>query len=273
VTSLILTEFDIIKTMEFLLLIGFVLFIYFISRRKTSSTTPDSNVNKLLNLIKINKEKHACKCYMEGLTPGEQRVADILAMKLDFKDYFLFNNIIIKSKNNTSTQIDHIVVSKFGVFVIESKDLSGWIFGSNNSSTWTQSLPGAIKYKFQNPLRQNYGHLMALKELMPFVKDNFYNVVVFTGNAEIKTERMENVLYLSELIEFIKKHNQVKLNENEVQFAIGKLSYACQTINITVGEHVANIYANKNINTINPNPQYSFNTYYNNPAKKAYLLK
>lgn len=230
-----------------------------------------------------NTSKHACKCYMEGLTPGEQKVADILAGELSYTDYFLFNNIIINSKNNISTQIDHIVVSKFGIFVIESKDLSGWIFGSKNSPTWTQSMPGAVKYKFQNPIHQNYGHLMALKELMPFAKDNFYNIVVFTGNAEIKTERIENVLYLDELIENIKKHSQEKLNENEVQFAIGKLSYACQTVNITVDEHVANIYANKNIQNPNQYRQESFGSYYNrrnpgyfrkgNPAKVAYIFK
>lgn len=209
-----------------------------------------------------NTSKHACKCYMEGLTPGEQKVADVLAGELSYTDYFLFNNIIINSKNNISTQIDHIVVSKFGIFVIESKDLNGWIFGSRNASTWTQSMPGAVKYKFQNPLRQNYGHLMALKELMPFAKDNFYNVVVFTGNAEIKTERIENVLYSSELIEYIKKYSQEKLNENEVQFAVGKLSYACQTINITVDEHVANIHANKNYQQVNQYNQRPFKAFY-----------
>ena len=210
-----------------------------------------------------NKNKHACKCYMEGLNSGEQKVADLLAAELSYTDYFLFNNIIINSKNNGSTQIDHIIVSKFGIFVLESKDLKGWIFGSKNQSTWTQSMPGAIKYKFQNPIHQNYGHLMALKDLMPFAKDNFYNIVVFTGEAEIKTESIENVIYLNKLIEYIKKYNQEKLNENEVQFAIGKLSYACQTINITVEEHIANIYANKNIaNTTQNNNRQSFGSYY-----------
>lgn len=262
--------------MEFLLLIGFIIFIYIIYRKENPNIIIDSNVKRLLDIIKINKEKHACKCYMEGLSPGEQRVADLLAIKLDFKDYFLFNNIIIKSKGNTSAQIDHIIVSKFGIFVLESKDLSGWIFGDKNGNNWTQSMPRARKYKFQNPIHQNYGHVMALKELMPFAKDNFYNVVVFTGNAEIKTERIENVLYLNELIDYIKKYNQEKLTEDEIQFAIGKLSYACQTVNITVDQHVANIYANKNTTNLNQYSQQPFNAYYNynkNPAKEAYLLK
>lgn len=209
-----------------------------------------------------NIKKHACKCYMEGLSYGEQKVANVLAQELSYKDYFIFNNIITHSKNNISTQIDHIIVSKFGIFVLESKDFSGWIFGDKNQSTWTKSMPGAIKYKFQNPIHQNYGHIMALKELMPFAKDNFYNIVVFSGDAEIKTDPIENVVYLNKLIDYIKKNDKVKLNEDEVQFAVGKLSYVCQTINITEAEHVANIHTNKNLQITNQYNRQPFNAYY-----------
>lgn len=270
--------------METIIFIAFFVGFLLLVIRFTWIFKDESFPYELQKIRHKNTSKHACKCYMEGLTFGEQKVADILAGELSYKDYFLFNNIIINSKNNVSTQIDHIVVSKFGIFVIESKDLNGWIFGSRNAFTWTQSMPGAVKYKFQNPIRQNYGHLMALKELMPFAKDNFYSIVVFTGSAEIKTERIDNVLYLSELIECIKKYNQEKLNENEVQFAVGKLSYACQTINITVDEHVSNIHANKNYqerSRFNPQP---FSAFYNrnknyrstvdkNPARTAYIYK
>lgn len=80
----------------------------------------------------INSEKHGCKCYMEGLTLGEQEVADTLSRELSYKNYFIFNNLILPSENNGSTQIDHIVVSRFGIFVIESKDYKGWIFGGRD---------------------------------------------------------------------------------------------------------------------------------------------
>lgn len=208
----------------------------------------------------INYEKHACKCYMEKLTDGEKKVADILAKELNYKDYFLFNNIIINSKKNISTQIDHIIVSKFGIFVVESKDFSGWILGNNNQDYWTQSFPRGKRFKFKNPVKQNYGHIFALKELMPFVKDNFYNLVVFTGEAEIKTGPIAHVVYLKDMIDHIKKLKNIVLSDNEVQFAVGKLSYACQTINISHDEHVANIHAHVNIK-----PQFErevFRSYY-----------
>jgi|SRR3989344_1546028 len=190
----------------------------------------------------INSEKHGCKCYMEGLSCGEQEVADTLSRELGYKDYFIFNNLIIPSENRGSTQIDHIVVSKFGIFVIESKDYSGWIFGEKDQTFWTQSLPGGKnKFQFQNPIHQNYAHIMALKALMPFAADSFYSIVVFSDKSEIKTAPIENVVYLSQLIGCIKKYTQEKLTENDTQLVIGKLSYACQTVDITTSEHIVNL--------------------------------
>lgn len=197
------------------------------------------------NEKEINSQKHACKCYMEQLTAGEQRVADTLARELSFKDYFLFNNIILHSKNTASSQIDHIVVSKFGVFVIENKDYSGWIFGSEQQASWTQTFQNGEKFSFQNPLRQNYSHLAALKELIPALQNYFYSVVVFSGDAEIKTSMPPNVLLHTNLVTYIENFKEERLSEDDVQMIIGKLSYACQTINISVEEHVANIRLKK----------------------------
>ena len=70
-----------------------------------------------------------------------------------------FNNVTINANNGT-TQIDQIIVSKFGIFVIEVKNLKGWIFGDEKTAKWTQVLYGK-KYQFQNPLRQNFRHTKA----------------------------------------------------------------------------------------------------------------
>lgn len=73
---------------------------------------------------------------------------------LDAKIYIDINDVTIQTPTGT-TQIDHIIVSKFGIFVIETKNMSGWIFGSPDQAQWTQSLPGGNRFRFQNPLRQN----------------------------------------------------------------------------------------------------------------------
>ena len=205
---------------------------------------PESDTTKTDHLsdARINSEKHGCKCYMEGLDVGEQEVASLLSRELSYKDYFIFNNLILPSENNGSTQIDHIVISRFGIFVIESKDYNGWIFGSKDDPMWVQSLPGGKnKFSFQNPTHQNYAHIMALKVLMPFATDKFYSVVVFSDKSEFKTPSIENVVHLDQLIGCIKQHSEERLSETDVQLAIGKLSYACQTVDITASQHIANL--------------------------------
>ncbi len=239
----------ILGVFEFIIFIGVIVLVIFgirrlIKRGNKISEPGVISVNRE-DAAQINSEKHGCKCYMEGLTYGEQEVADTLARELSYKDYFIFNNLIIPSENNGSTQIDHIVISKFGIFVIESKDYKGWIFGDKDQPFWTQSLPdGKNKFQFQNPIHQNFAHIMALKTLMPFATDCFYSIVVFSSNSEIKTIPIENVVHVNQLIGCIKKYTQEKLTENDVQLAIGKLSYACQTVDITASEHIANLNAN-----------------------------
>ncbi len=86
---------------------------------------------------------------------------------------------------------------------------------------------------------------MALKALMPFAADKFYSVVVFSDKSEFKTPPIENVLHLNQLIGCIKRYTEEKLSQTDIQLIIGKLSYACQTIDITASEHVANLQAHQ----------------------------
>lgn len=63
-----------------------------------------------------------------------------------------------------TTQVDHVIVSRFGVFVIETKNHKGWVFGEERSRKWAQVIY-RNKYQFLNPLRQNYKHLKAVQEV------------------------------------------------------------------------------------------------------------
>jgi restriction system protein len=204
------------------------------SKTSDSNVTPDSKI--------INSEKHGCKCYMEELTEGERIVANILAKELDYKDYFLFNNLTIPSSQNGSSQIDHLVISKFGIFVIENKNYKGWIFGNKNQDEWTQSLPGGKKFQFQNPIHQNWSHIMSLRTLLPFVpEDAFQSIVVFTDSCEFKTEPIDNVLHSENIVEYILKNETNKLSEDNLQLILGKLSYTCQTIDVSPSQHIENL--------------------------------
>jgi hypothetical protein len=91
---------------------------------------------------------------------GEALLTQTLKKQFNTKDYHLLNHITLKYGDLT-TQVDHILVSRFGVFVIETKDYTGWIFGNANHDTWTQATY-RDKFKFQNPIHQNYLHVKAV---------------------------------------------------------------------------------------------------------------
>ena len=115
---------------------------------------------------------------------GEELVIKSLNNNFKFENYHLINNITIPTSDGGTTQIDHVLVSEYGIFVIETKDYSGWIFGSKTNRKWTQSFPNS-KFKFQNPLHQNNKHVSELCKQFDFLpKDTFKSIVVFTDRCE-----------------------------------------------------------------------------------------
>lgn len=118
----------------------------------------------------------------------------VIAKKLflDSNIYTDVNNVTILTANGT-TQIDHVIVSRHGIFVVETKNMDGWIFGDEKSAQWTQSIFGK-KFRFQNPLHQNYRHTKALSEFLGIEHDKFFSVVMFWGDAEFKTPVPANVM-------------------------------------------------------------------------------
>ncbi len=116
---------------------------------------------------------------------GEYFVARALR-KLNPKDYCVLNNVTIPDGEGGTTQIDHIVLSPYRIFVIETKNMKGWIFGNAKSAKWTQQIY-RFKTQFQNPFRQNYKHIVCLSTLTKVPMEAFEHVVVFVGEAIIKT--------------------------------------------------------------------------------------
>ena len=99
---------------------------------------------------------------------GEKSISNRL-VKLDSEKYIILNDIILKTEKGTLTQIDHIVVSTFGIFVIETKNYAGMLFGKEKDKEWIQVLNyGKIKNKLYNPVKQNYTHVYKLKKVLNF---------------------------------------------------------------------------------------------------------
>lgn len=137
---------------------------------------------------------------------GEFEVSAILAT-LSGIDYIVINNITLPSKFGT-TQIDHIVVSIYGIFVIETKNYTGLIYGGENAETWTKNMWGN-KYEYRNPHKQNYGHVKTLQQLLNLPMGNFIPIVVFSNSANISVQTDKTVITLFHLRGAITRHKTV----------------------------------------------------------------
>ena len=158
--------------------------------------------------------------WFKGLA-GEMLVNISAKIHLNKDKYHILRNVTLPTADGT-TQIDHIIVSEYGVFVIETKNMKGWIFGGERQKTWTQKI---FKYtkKFQNPLHQNYKHVETLKSLLELNDQQIFSIVVFVGSSTFKTEMPENVVNGSGLIKYIKSKDEHALLNADVQMILSKI--------------------------------------------------
>lgn len=172
---------------------------------------------------------------------GEALVSRVLLSEFGPPDYHLMNHVTIQMDDGT-TQVDHILVSRFGVFVIETKDYKGWIFANATHETWTQVL-FRLRFKFQNPIFQNNRHVRAVQRLLDFLPtEAVRSVVVFTGEAEFKTEIPEGVITISGLVEYLRAQAAEVMSVNRVQFCVGRLETARLAISLeTDVEHIRSL--------------------------------
>ena len=90
--------------------------------------------------------------------------------------YYLSSFILTET-----TEIDVLMLHRTGIYVLESKNYSGWIFGNEKDASWTQTLPNKDKNHFYNPVRQNKTHIMWLNEMLG--NDMSTSIIVFSEDA------------------------------------------------------------------------------------------
>ena len=159
---------------------------------------------------------------------------------LPSEQYKIINDLLISSHGHTS-QIDHVVVSEYGIFVIETKNYQGWIYGGNYSEYWTQNIFGQ-KYELRNPILQNQGHIRALKRLLPDVpSDSYIPIVAFSRRATLKLSTNEPVVYWSKLRREIRSYKTRRLTPEMVQQVYSALLSSHQNSKEKRKEHVKNV--------------------------------
>ncbi len=155
---------------------------------------------------------------------GETVINIATWLALDKTVYHRLNNITLPLAKGGSTQIDHVIVSVYGIFVIETKNYKGWIYGKETQTQWTQAFPNGSKYKFQNPLRQNYLHIKTLADLLELEINYFHSMIAFIGECELKTrdELPEHVLK-GGIVTYIKSKQDEILTEEDVELIVEQI--------------------------------------------------
>jgi restriction system protein len=171
---------------------------------------------------------------------GELLVRVSARRLLDREVYFPLNNVTLRTRDGT-TQIDHVIVSCYGIFVIETKNMRGWIFGGENQPQWTQKI-FRRSFRFQNPLRQNYKHAKAVEETLRIPAETVHSVVVFVGGAVFKTPMPENVTRGVGFARYIRSFCEPVFSEHDARAFVsllesGRLTPSAQTHR----EHVAHL--------------------------------
>ena len=197
---------------------------------------------------------------------GELRVFSILSQLSD--EYTILNDLVLRTDKGT-TQIDHVVVSKYGVFTIETKNYRGEIYGDDKRQKWTQLIVTKVTYakkrwktytyvtknNFYNPVKQSLGHAFRIKELLytfPHVK--IVPIVAFAGDAILSNiDTRHHVVYKENLPEIIDRYKTICLTDNDVQAIIDILEKNNIREFLSDRQHVKNIRAaarkvNKTIN-------------------------
>ena len=154
--------------------IGFViLYVLSIFLKYRKSSYKDASGNSFLQIL-----------FAKG-NYGEFLITSRLK-KLEMYDRLL-TNVYLRKSDGSTTEIDILMIAETGIYVFESKNYSGWIFGDEKGRNWTQVLENKQKNHFYNPVWQNNGHITALKHATGLGNPELYrSYIVFSERCTLK---------------------------------------------------------------------------------------
>ena len=149
---------------------------------------------------------------------AESRTRRLLASGLERNRYTVFNGLVLPCGGGTRP-IDHVVVSKFGIFVIESAAARGWVSGGEFQQHWKQGLLGRT-VRFDNPMHRNRLQVEALQQLLDYPATVFRPVVVLVGHKGFKTPMPDHVLSPERLLAYLRRQSRQLLSPEQADRAI-----------------------------------------------------
>ena len=190
---------------------------------------------------------------------GKGKIGEIkVQRKLSYlsPEYKVLNNVVLSTSRGT-TQIDHLVVSKYGIFVVETKNYRGDIYGDDNRKEWTQIIVTKVRYNkkwwkeytyvtknnLYNPVKQALMHLYEVKKhLEEFPRVRIIPIVAFNDEANLaNVSSNSHVIHISELANTIKQYDRAYMTDSDVQRIEEILNLKNLSEVVSKHEHVKNI--------------------------------
>lgn len=176
---------------------------------------------------------------------GEKKVKDVLDSVKNDND-FVINDYLVDDNRGSSHQIDHIFISKNGIYVIETKNYAGRIYGREKEQEWTEVLAyGNVKNRFYNPLKQNETHAAVIRSI---TKNKFKIItcLVFVDGdiSNIDASCVFDLDTLEEMLRETSENQALTIEEEKEAYDLLIAKQASTTT--TIDEHVENIKQKQN---------------------------
>ena len=189
----------------------------------------------LLIIIKIILNSPTAKGFI-----GEFIVSRAIAKtSSEDKEQYIINNLILKDENGKTSQIDHLIINQSGIYVIETKNYKGTIYGDEQDFNWIQELNNGKQYEFYSPVKQNLTHINMVRKTIQ-MQVPMYSIIVFI-KGNIDNVNSNKVYRLKSFIENIKHYEKIKISVETVEEIYTILKDYKDNPRATIKEHINNI--------------------------------
>ncbi len=155
---------------------------------------------------------------------GEDRIKFFTWFWMDKKLYRPIHNIILPAPKGL-TQIDHIFLSRFGIFVVEGKNMRGIIQGGVDDEYWRQEFKKKTNW-FRNPINQNKYHIESVANLLEIDKSEIKSIIVFSGFGALRGSMPDNVLQGASFIWYMESFKDDLYTDQQVDSFVRKIKQA-----------------------------------------------
>ena len=210
--------------------------IFEITRLEKFKSIIEENAKEAEYLLQVQREINSR--YFENVKgrEGETKVENYLRSFFDGERYFLMNDVILSGK--FSKQIDHILINGYGIFVIETKNWGGQIYGSATAEEWTRYFYNGSSRTHYNPIKQNEKHCAAIKRIVGEVPP-VYSVVIVLGADSVKVSADNVFSDFRQLNMFFRSLGNPCLTEKEAENYYDLIWKNIEKDNVSELEHVA----------------------------------